>query len=710
MKKLKRYLAIFLAVICLCPLTMTASAADYTDSADDPTTSWYTSSNTAKFVYSKPMYSASPMITAQDLGLDAFQGLTDIFSFDGKLYILDGASSRLVVTDSDYNVLKVFSTFTLDGKPTAFKDARGVYVDEEHIFICDFAAFRVLVANHDGVVERVLTQPQDELWPSELRFTPTKMTKDKMGYYYIVSEGSYYGAIMYTPEFEFKGFYGANAVEASVLGVLSNIWDLLTMNNEKYARTAKALPYAFIDIELGADGYIFTCTGKKSSTTGATQGAIRRLNPTGENLLVDKTGDQPVDSAKKFFGATKTSLILGKPQAHDITSISVSEGNFIYCLDANYGKIYVYDIECNLISDMGGGVTSGKQDGTFRNAIAIACMGDKVIGIDGTKHCLIPFTINEYGKLAQQAQALTINGDYNDAKPLWEEVVRQDSNSIIAYRGLAKAAVLNSEYKEAMELALKGFDRNTYSQAYGYVREEFLAENFTFIFLGAVVLVAVIVLLLVYKKKKNIVLVKNIKWKAALGVILHPADTFYEIKRNNNGSVLIATLFLVTWYVFKILGFSTGFIFNKTNMSTANAWYALAQTFGLILLFVLANWLVCVLFEGKGTLKQIYVGVCYCTAPLIIQSAAYLLLANVLTIDEAQFITILNYVCIIYTAILLIMALINIQEFSFGKFLFTTIVTLLAMILVLFLIFLFVILVQQSVDFIRTIFLEVAYR
>lgn len=710
MKKLKRIFAMFLAVICLCPLTMTASAADYTDSADDATTSWYTSSNNSKFVYSKPMYSSSPMITAIDLGIDAFEGLTDIFAFGDKIYILDGATSRVVITDANYNVLKVFSSFTLDGAATQFKDARGIYADEKNIFICDSANSRLLVANHDGVVERVLTKPNDELWPNELNFVPTKMTKDKMGYYYVVSEGSYYGAIMYTPDFEFKGFYGANVVKTSVLDVFSNIGDLLFMNNTKYSKTSKALPFAFIDIELGADGYIFTCTGKGTSWASSSMGAIRRLNPTGKNLLIDKTGDKAVNSSNKEFGATKMSQNLGKNISHDMTSIAVNDANFIFCLDGNYGKIYVYDIECNLITTMGGGISSGKQDGTFRNAKAIACMGDKLLAIDGTKHCIIEFEINEYGKLVQQAQTLTIAGDYNDAKPLWEEVLRQDANSIIAYRGLAKACVLNNEYEKAMEMALAGFDRGTYSQAYEYVRQEFLAENFTVISLAVIALVIIIVLLVLYKKKKNIILVKNIKWKSALGIILHPVDTFYEIKRNNNGSVFIATLFLVAWYVFKILGFSTGFIFNKTDISSANAWYALAQTFGLAFLFIFVNWLVCVLCEGKGTLKQIYIGVCYSTAPLILQSIGYLILSNVLTIGEAQFITILNYVCIIYTAILLIMAIINIQEFSFGKFLFTTVVTLLGMILVVFLIFLLVILVQQAVDFVKTVFLEVMYR
>ena len=192
--------------------------------------------------------------------------------------------------------------------------------------------------------------------------------------------------------------------------------------------------------------------------------------------------------------------------------------------------------------------------------------------------------------------------------------------------------------------------------------------------------------------------------------MFHPADTFYEIKRNDNGSVAIATAMLAIWYVFKIIGYSSGFIFNKTSIETANAWYAIAQTFGLVLLFVVANWLVCVLFEGKGKLKQIYVAVCYSIMPLIIQAIGYDILSNVLTLSEANFISILNYICYIYTGILIVMALINIQEYGLGKFVFTTIVTVIAMILVIFLVFLVFILLQQAADFVKTVFFEAAYR
>lgn len=708
MKKFKRIIAVMLAVVCLCSFCLTASAADYTDAANDPATMWITSSQATKMVYTRPMYDDLPMVTAKQIGTEDFKELTDIFALDGKIYVLD-SEGKLVVTDENYNLIKEYKSFQNGGETVTFEGAKGVYVYKDIIYICDTGHARVILADFDGNVIKILTKPDSEMWPNDLNFSPIKLVVDKMDYLYVLCDGSFYGAVMYTPEYEFKGFFGANVVSTTVLQAMNKVWDMLFMNNTKLSKSGKKLPYSFVDLVLGADGYIFTCTGVTSTSTSA-KGSVRRLNPTGNNILQNKTKDVAANSSDAYFATTDTSKIKGYPIQHNVCSISVDNNNYIYVLDAPYGRIYVYDIECNLITTIGGGVSSGNQKGTFRNAVAITTMGEKIYAVDNTKKCIISFKINDYGKLVQQAQALTINGDYTDAAPLWKEVVALDTNSIIAYRGLAKACLINDEYHEAMDYALKGYDRNAYSQAFEYVRMNFLERHFTLLFVGLIILVAVIVVLLHYKKKKKIVLIKNKKIKIALGVMFHPADTYYEIKRNNNGSVVIATMLLIVWYIFKIIGYSSGFIFNDSDIKSVNAWYALAQTFGLALLFVASNWLVCVLFEGKGTLKQIYVATCYSIMPLIIQAIGYDILANVLTLSESNFITVLNYVCYIYTAVLLIFAIINIQEFSLGKFVFTTIVTGIAMILVIFLIFLVAILLQQAGDFVKTVFFEAVYR
>ena len=717
MKKIKRILSVVLILACLCTMSMgiTASATDFTDSANDPATKWLTGSEKEKFVYSRPMFDDLPMVTAGDMGIELFGELTDIFAADGKIYLLDSGNTeaqpvgRVVVLDENYKKLDVFSEVYYNGEVLKFDRAKGILVHKGLIYICDTIHNRVLVVDENHNVVHIFEKPTSEMWPSDLNFNPVKIVIDKMDYTYILCDGSFYGAAMFEPDtFEFKGFFGANVVSTTLLGAVNNLWDMLFTNNTKLSKSQKKLPFSFADMVLGADGYLYTCTGR--TQTGSTKGAIRRLNPTGNNILVDKSKGEATDSSSVVFGTSETSKSKGMKISHNINSITVDDQNYMYVLDINYGRIYMYDIECNLICTIGGGVGDGAQKGTFRGAKAITSMGDKIYAIDNVKKSIITFEKNQYGKTVQQAQTMTMAGDYTDAAVLWKEVVSLDRNSILAYRGLAKAALLEDRYEEAMEYALMGYDRNTYSQAFDYVRTQFMEQHFTLIFVGAIVLVVAIILLLHYKKKKNIVLIKNKKVKIALGTILHPADTYYEIKRNNNGSVVIATVMLFLWYVGKILGYGSGFIFNKTDIGEANAWYALAQTIGLALLFVCANWLVCVLFEGKGKLKDIYVATCYSIMPLIISSFAYAILANVLTLEEASVITILNGVCMLYTGILLIMSIITVQEFTFGKFIFTTIITLLAMILVVFLAFLIVILLQQSTDFIKTVYLEAVYR
>ena len=718
MRNFKRLIAIILVVASLCSFTLTASAADYTDSANDAATNWVTTSSATTMVFSRPMFDDQPKVTATDIGISAFESLTDIFTANGKIYVLDNGekSARIVILDEQYKLLDEITSVTLNGEAVSFKGAKGIYADEKYLYICDTANSRVLICDEASAqVVDTLSKPTAEtsknfeMWPNDLSYNPTKMVVDNMGYLYVLCDGSFYGAVMYSPEYEFMGFFGANVVSTSVLDALNNVWDMLFQNNEKLSRSAKSLPFSFVDLVKGGDGYIYTCTGQTGRNTTA-KGTVRRLNPTGSNILKDKTKDTVTDSSNVVFATSETSKIKGYPIAHDVCSISVDENNFIYVLDASYGRIYMYDTECNLLCTIGGGVTSGMQLGTFRKAVAISYMNGTIYAIDDTKKCLISFKLNDYGTMVQQAQSMTINGDYQDAAEIWQEVLSLDRNNILAYRGMAKASLLNDRYEEAMEYALNGYDRGTYSQAYEYVRKEFLSQNFTWIFIGAIVLVVALAVALHYKKKHKVVLIKNHKLKVALGTMLHPADTFYEIKRNNNGSVLIATLILALWYAFKIIGYTSGFIFNKTNIISVNAWYALAQTFGLVFLFVASNWLVCVLFEGKATLKQIYVATCYSIMPMVINAIGYDILANVLTLNEANFINILNYACIFYTAILLIMGIINVQEFGFGKFVFTTVVTVLAMILVVFLVFLVGILLQQAGNFVQTVFLEAFYR
>ena len=43
------------------------------------------------------------------------------------------------------------------------------------------------------------------------------------GYTYVLSDGSYYGALLYTADNTFSGFYGANKVKGTLTDALSSL-------------------------------------------------------------------------------------------------------------------------------------------------------------------------------------------------------------------------------------------------------------------------------------------------------------------------------------------------------------------------------------------------------------------------------------------------------------------------------------------------------
>ena len=73
-----------------------------------------------------------------------------------------------------------------------------------------------------------------------------------------------------------------------------------------------------------------------------------------------------------------------------------------------------------------------------------------------------------------------------------------------------------------------------------------------------------------------------------------------------------------------------GFAFTIFDKGNYNAIFVLLSTIGLAVLWTVANWLVCSLASGIGTLKEIYIVTCYSTIPLIFSKLLNLVLTHVL--------------------------------------------------------------------------------
>ena len=664
-------------------------------------------------VISREMYVASDRITASTLCLSqSLEGITDIHTdVTGKIFLLCGDESRLIQIENGYYSAKEIYINDENGK-LDFKGARGIFSDGEQIFIADTSNSRVLISDFNGNLKKVISSPKSDLIPDDFLFQPLSVGKDSEGYVYILSLGCYYGALMYSPEYEFMGFYGANTVQTSALDTLSYLWKKLTSTDAKKASSLKTLPYSFSDFFFDQQGFMVTVTGAISSdkySGKGTVGQIKRISNNGDNILFKRklNGDTVSSSSTNFLEAKKPE----GAEVQDLVSVTVNSDNYIFVLDGGNGTVYIYDPECNFMSAFGGGYGTGNQVGVFKNAKAIALDGDNLLVADKDDCDITVYELTDYGRSFMEAQSLYLQGNYDEAKELWSKVLSMNRNCQLAYRGLAMAYYNESNYCEALKNAKLAMDYSVYDMAWQEIVSEYIANHFIWIILIIVFIIALIILGTVYIKKHNLKIIKNQEFKLMCNVPLHPFNSFEDLKYKKMGSVKLGIGITVLFYTAGVLNvIACGFLYTTTLIRNYNSIFTLGSTAGLIILWSLCNWLVCSMFEGKGTFKEVYVSTCYSLVPWIVFQFIKIVLTHFFPLSASGLISGIETALLIFTFFLITVAMIKIHEYDFFKFIWTGLITLFLMILVVFIIFLCGILVMQFITFIISIYEEIAYR
>lgn len=651
-------------------------------------------------VYSKPMYKNEVFFKAIQYGGNDQSLLNDVVARNGKTYILDGGLGRVYILDQSYSLLSTVTSIKKDGESIEFIGAQGIYVDEkEQILIADTENARVIVTDDNSGYIGVLELPDSPLIPTGFKYKPIKVAVDQKGYTYIVSEGSYYGAILYSPKKEFLGFFGANTVKGSVSTVLANLFNRLFSNDTKRAADELSLPYTLTDITLGTDNFIYTATGRTSDSGTIQTGQICMYNPGGNDVLKASSinfADYSVASVEK---------------AQNILGIEVDENGFIYLLDGTYGRIFLYDKDCNILSVFGGSYNDSNQTGGFYLPTAIALNGEDIIISDRQKNGITVFKITDYGSLMKQADTLSLKGDSSSALNLWQLVIKQDSNSQLGYRAIAKAYLENNDFERAIEYSSLGYDRETYGKAFKNIRNEWIENNFTLISISTILFVGIVAGLIYLKKKRNIIIFKTEKSKCLGLSMAHPVESFRKIKEKQTGSLVYAVIILITFYIITVLNDTLGgFTFTVFDSESYNALYVFLSTVGLVVLWTFCNWLICSLLDGIGTIKEIFIVSCYCLVPIILAFFIKLGLTHILIQSEAAFLSIMVYAFVLYAAFMLILGIMQIHDYGFGKFIATTVLSLVAMLIIIFLLFLIIMLAQQVFGWVLSVLVEIKNR
>ena len=195
--------------------------------------------------------------------------------------------------------------------------------------------------------------------------------------------------------------------------------------------------------------------------------------------------------------------------------------------------------------------------------------------------------------------------------------------------------------------------------------------------------------------------------------MLHPFKGFWELKHDKKArtavSVTLYVLFVIAGLIFKqfaAYSFNT-FAVRPENINV----FSDAGVFILIvLLWCYSNWGITTLFNGEGSVKDIFHYTAYSLMPYIIFTLALTVLSQFMTVDESTIFTFINFMGIFWTGLLLYCGTMVTHQYGAIGTIFAIICIALGMALIMFIGMLFFFLLQQIFGVVYTIYREVTMR
>lgn len=199
--------------------------------------------------------------------------------------------------------------------------------------------------------------------------------------------------------------------------------------------------------------------------------------------------------------------------------------------------------------------------------------------------------------------------------------------------------------------------------------------------------------------------------KLPLYIMLHPADGFQMMKYERQGRLWLALVNMaLLWLSYIIQRQYTGFTLNTGDPAQVNSLADLLVVAVLLLLFCTANWSVTTLTDGEGSFKDIAMAVGYALTPVNIIFAPATLVSRMMVENEASFYYLLIGFALVWAGLLLFMGIYTVHNYSVGKTLATFVFTLLAMLIIVFLLGLIFSLLQQAFIFVKSVYQEIVFR
>ncbi|KYG32292.1 YIP1 family protein [Alkalihalobacillus trypoxylicola] len=602
---------------------------------------------------------------------------------DGLLYVADTGNRRIIVGTRQGELVRIIETEEMQ-RPT------GIFLSEDDkIYVADEVAAKIFVFNLEGELLDEYERPDSPLFGASSSFVPEKVAVDRRDNIYVISRGNSNGIIQINANNgEFIGYFAPNRTAVSPLTMFRRA----IFTEEQLSRMIDMIPPTANNLNIDEKGLVYTVTQGVADP-------IRKLNVAGNNLLDLKVADS-------------------FPSSIDTGSL---ENIFVA---SEHGFIYEYTSEGNLLFVFGGRDDGRQRVGLFGKISAIAIDQDDIIyALDPEKNQIQLFQPTEFANTVHDALNLYQNGDYTASKEPWQEVIRLNSLFDFANLGLGEAYFKEENYDLALEQFRQAKYKDGYSDAFWEVRNLWMRENI--IYLIYLVIAALVIKKIGqrierkyhilhrwkkrYEESERISFIKQVLFLKNL--IRHPIDSFYSIKYENKTSLLSATFLMGLFFVLFILDkYYAGFIFSNVEEGDFRLGSDFALVFGLLLLTIISNYLICTINDGEAKFKDLYSGFIYSFAPYFFIKPFLILISNIFTYNEMYLLQFANVFIYTWVGVLVFLMIKEINDYSMKETIKIILLTIFTMLIGVLLLFIVYVLVSQMLSFVVSIFNEGVFR
>ena len=196
-------------------------------------------------------------------------------------------------------------------------------------------------------------------------------------------------------------------------------------------------------------------------------------------------------------------------------------------------------------------------------------------------------------------------------------------------------------------------------------------------------------------------------------ILVHPFQGFYDLKVDHRRSNVPGAVFM-----FVLLAFSA--IFKRQLLGYLYTSRAEQLSLDIVvevliavlpyLMWVIANWCFTSLMDGDGKLVDIFCATAVGVIPLIICNFIAVPLSNFLSLESAQVYTAVTAFGYVWAYVTIFLGMVVTHQYSVGKGLVTTILSIVGIMLLAFVILLIFYLIQQVTGFVSSLATEISYR